>query len=81
MLLIEGCHPVGACHYRGSPRRDTSHAAEAVVNKLNKDDARTAALVSISGDFGYSHDLLPHGNTGRHPCETPRQVVAGTPVM
>ena len=52
-VLTRGCHPVGACHYRGSPKRDTSHAAEAVVNKLNEDDARVAALK----DFGYSHDL------------------------
>ncbi len=52
-VLTRGCHPVGACHYRGSPRHDTRHAAETVVNKLNEDDARVAGLK----DFGYSHDL------------------------
>jgi hypothetical protein len=52
-VRTRGCHPVGACHWRGSPKRDTSHAAEAVVNRLNEDDAR----VSVLKDFGYSHDL------------------------
>ena len=33
-------------------RRLRSHAAEAVVNRLNEDDARVAALK----DFGYSYD-------------------------
>ena len=56
-VLTRGCHPVDACHYRGSPKRDTSHAAEAVVNRLNEDDARVAALVTPGRDFGYSHDL------------------------
>jgi len=68
-VLTRGCHPVPPArprraltsraaeppggHWRGSPGRDTSHAAEAVVNRLNEDDARVAALK----DFGYSHDL------------------------
>jgi hypothetical protein len=49
---------------------EVSGACEAVVNRLKEDDtralvrsaaertnARVAALVSVSGDFGYSHDL------------------------
>ena len=42
-VLTRGCHPVGACHHRGSPRRDTSHAGEAIVSKLNEDGARARA--------------------------------------
>lgn len=52
-VLTRGCHPAGACCRRGEGRRDSSNVAEAVVAKLNEDDARVAALK----DFGYSHDL------------------------
>ena len=70
-VLTRGSHPVGACHYRGSPKRDTSHAAEAVVSKLNEDDARVASLVSIGGDFGYSHDL--HTTSGPSHLQAPQE--------
>ena len=43
-------------------RRLRSHAAEAVVNRLNEDDARVAALK----DFGYSHDLHTASGPSRY---------------
>jgi hypothetical protein len=61
-ILTKGCRPVDACHHSGNPRRDTSHAGEAVVSRHNEDDARVAGL----DEFGYSPDLSTTGPPSRY---------------